>query len=1035
MSANGDVGHDSVSVTKKSSSLPSTPQPSSFPDSLHSAKRRRTNKSLNGDDQFIHMNGNNEGSNVGYIADESLPTSVSDSNDRREPLHAERAPKNGGLKAIQDTGEVSSSKVNRGSRMSNETSKRILKLKTGSGTSQPTIQTFIFKASRDPRASLPARSASDGPKTPGLPTLLPRKEDARSGSTQTVRSEPGNHAAGLDGGHSSTTVDSKSSSARGGRRSTITGTDSKKGSGKTIKFKNYFQTPTPNNRSARKSARIDQLQDSATSLTPSQGAATRPQSGSNIPKGSENAGSQVPKPDNQTESTLRTPTSHPVGNEDATAPAGSTPAGGPETNVSSTNESSNSVQRRSTRIRKSVGNGFSDVAKQEEMSSSAKRSVPDKPKSAKKGQRAPKDTASSGVSTPRSLSTPPKTPVPAGEGNGNDGQASSKQGESNDNSLTPSPESLLTTARISGRLRKPTLQAIEALQQKPKTRKRKLDSDQNPPSTAESSSSLVEGQQSQDTSVSATPAQQSLASTPGPEALPNGDSSSQDSSSQTEEEFLAKQLYELACAAASDADQDNDEDIDLDKLREEFLAERQKTGQAGSNSEAPSNPSQTEQSVEPPTGQPTEQHTEQSTEQSREQSTERPTEQPAEQSAEQPMEQPSDQPAEKPAEKPEVQPAEQPPEQPVEQSVPAAPANLDHPNEPRPWTDSDGWTHTGRVNEHGEEIVMVPDTYVWVRPVTNYGDVCLPPPPPQVKSRQQVERDQIFGFPPFLGQRNLPRPGPRKFVREDVRTETAKIKAREAAAQKGLSINRSMSLSDIQAKIREHDHPGSSKRKRPSLRLVLVDSRELTQNNVGLRSEGLRKRRQSAPATIEASRGQNETPSSRKRQLDGASAGKSAEPSPADVQPRKKRRSTLDPEEKTPSRQKRQSLGKASNTVERVAKTSGSNKATPKDRRHSAVRAIQSEKVSKTKAASFTPASAKQKSGEDPARAVGSPSEQGRPRRRAAAALMAQFQSQSDSKAHRASSGLKHSKSTTNLVTKRHSKGNADAEASNARTT
>lgn len=1018
MSANGDLGYDSVSVTKKSSSLPSTPQPSSFPDSLHTAKRRRTNKSLNGDDQIIQMNGNNEGSNVGYIADESLPTSVSDSNDRREPLHAEGAPKDGGLKAIQGTGVVSSSKVNRGSRMSNETSKRILKLKTGSGTSQQTIQTFIFKASRDPRASLPARSASDGPKTPGLPTLLPR-EDARS--------EPGNQ----DGGHSSTTVDSKSSSVRGGRRSTIAGSDSKKGSGKTIKFKNYFQTPTPNSRSARKSTQIDQHQDPATSLTPSQGAAPRSQSGNNIPKESENVGSQVPKPDKQTESTLLTPTSHPVGKEDATALAGSTSGGGPETNASSTNDSSNSVQRRSTRIRKSVGSGFSDAAKKEETSSSAKRSVPDKPKSAKKGQRTLKDTVSSGVSTPRSLSTSPKTPVLASEGNGNDGQASSKQGESNDDSLTPSPESLLTTARISGRLRKPTLQAIEALQQKPKTRKRKLDSDQHPPSTAESTSSLVEGQQSQDTSVSATPVQQSLPSTPGPEALPNGDSFSQDSSSQTEEEFLAKQLYELACAAVSDAGQEDDEDIDLDKLREEFLADRQRAGNEGSASAVPSNPSQTEQPVEQPTGQPTEQHTEQSTEQSREQSTGRLTEHSAEQH--------TDQPAEKSTEKPTAQPAEQPPEQPAEQSVSGAPANLDHPNEPRPWTDSDGWTHTGRVNEYGEEIVLVPDTYVWVRPVINYGDVCLPPPPPRVKSRQQVERDQIFGFPPFLGQRNLPRPGPRKFVREDVRTETAKIKARVAAAQKGLSINRSMSLSDIQAKIREHDHPGSSKRKRPSLRLVLVDSRELTQSNVSLRSEGLRKRRQSAPATIEESRGQNATPSSRKHQLDGTPAGKSAEPSPADAQPRKKRRSTLNPidnsEEKTLSRQKRQSLGKTSNTVERAAKTPGSNKATPKDRRHSAVRAVQSEKVSKTKAAGFTPASTKQKSGEDRARAVESPSDQGRPRRRAAAALMAQFHSQSDSKARRASSGLKHSKSTPNLGTKRHSKGNAEAEASNARTT
>ncbi|KAL1966450.1 hypothetical protein VTN77DRAFT_4592 [Rasamsonia byssochlamydoides] len=1033
MSTNGDLGHDSVSVMKKSSSLPSTPQTSSFPDSLPSAKRRRTQKSLNGDDQIIQMNGHkNEGSNFGYIVDGSFATTVSDGNDRREPLPAEGATVvDGGLKAIKDTGDVASSKVARGSRASNETSRRILKLKTGTGTSQQTIQTFIFKASH-PRGSLTARNAVDSStaKTSGPSTPFSGK-DAKSGSTQTVRSEPGNHVAALDGGHSK----------RGGRKSTMMGTDGKKGSTKTIKFKNYFQTPTPNDRSARKSARIDKRQDSATSLTTPQGATPdrsipQSQSGSNILMESENAGSQLPGFDKQTESTLHTPTSNPVRSENAIAPAGSSSSGGPEMNVASTNDSSsNSVQRRSSRIRKSVGNGFlGDVTKQEETSSSAKRSVPDKPKSAVKGRRLTKDTGSSGVSTPHSMnsplhSTPPKTPVPAigssqdsGENNGNDGQVSSKQRET----PTPSPESLLTTARISGRLRKPTIQAIEALQQKPKTRKRKLDSDQSQPLTTESNGSPVEGQQSQDTSVSATPIQQSdSASTPGPSesALPNGESVQQ--SSKSEEELLGQRLYELACAAVSDSGQD-DEDINLDQLREEFHASRQKTDQAASTasevaSEVPSNPTQTEQtSTEqtPKDQRPTEQ------DQTEQPSTEQPhTEQPHTDQThtdQTPRDQsPTEQP---PVEKP-------PPEQPVLGTS----ANLDHPNQPRPWTDSDGWTHTGRVNEYGEEIVLVPDTYVWVRQMVNYGNSCIPPPPPLVKSRQQVERDQIFGFPPLLGQRNLPRMGPRRFVPEDVSTETAKIKAREAAAQKGLSINRSMSLTDIEAKIREHDHPGSSKTKRLGLKLVLVDSRQLTQGNVNLRSEGLRKRRQSAPAAVEENKRDNATSRPRKRQLD---EGRSGQPSPADLPPSKKRRSTLNPidnsEVKTPSRQKKQSLGKANyNAVQRVVKTPASTKTTPKQRRHSAVRAVQSEKISKTKAAGFTPASGR-KSGADRVRAGESPSTQGRPRRQAAAALMAQFKSQPGSKARRASTGIKHSKSTPN---KRQSKGNPDTgEASNART-
>jgi hypothetical protein len=917
MSTNGELGHDALSVKKQSSSRPGTPKTPSFPDSLPTAKRRRTQKSLGADDQVIQMNGHRNGDSNGFI-DDSVSTTAADSNDRREPLHGVAAPINRKSEVVQKP-EIPSSKAPRGARTSNETSRRIIKLKTGTGAVQQTIQTFIFKASRDPRASLPAQTPG-----PSFPT-----EDG----TQTVRSEPGN----LDSSHGNT---------KPGRRSI--GTDDKKGSGRIIKFKNYFQTSTPNNRSARKSARIDQHQDSATKTTPSLRAAPksvpRSRSASKVLTESENAGSQRPKFE-KTESALVTP-SHSTPNENAIV-TDSTPGG--QVDISSTNEASDSVQRRSGRIRKPVGSY--DPAKQE-LLDSAKRSIASKPKLAK-GQQVTRKTSSDVDSS--AVAPTPKTPVPVGfsQSFGEDSvdgaeQASGKRAGSHDKFVTPSPESLLTTARTSGRLRKPTIQAIEALQQRPKTRKRKFE-EQSQPSTSEPSFSL--GDQSQDTSVSVTPTRQSEV-TPIPEAveppLPEDDLQK----SKAENEFLARQLYELACAAASDSPE---EDVNIDKLREEFHAERQRTEKATLTAvgEVPSNSAETEQ---PP--------------------------------------------------------------------ISGESGLLDHPNESRPWTDSDGWTHTGRLNEHNEEIVLVPDTYVWVRQYSHYGNSFLGPAPPMVKSRQQVERDQVFGFPPMLGQRNLPRMGPQRFLREDVGNETAKIKAREAAAQKGLSINRSMSLSDIQERIREHDYPGSSKANRP-LRLVFVDSRKLSQSGVSLRSQDLRRRR-SAPVLVEAKKGQNETPRSRKRQLE--------EPSTADMESKKRRRSTLNPinnsEAKTPTRQ---SLGKAkSDSAGRLgkSKTPASTKATPKSRQNSLMRTVQSEKVDKSKAASSTPASGKRKSVDAPAAAGESPSTEGRPRRRAAAALMAQFEGQSDSKVRRASTGLKQSKSTPNLSKKRKSTGNAD-EVSN----
>ncbi|KAG5207370.1 hypothetical protein GTR04_6271 [Trichophyton interdigitale] len=41
----------------------------------------------------------------------------------------------------------------------------------------------------------------------------------------------------------------------------------------------------------------------------------------------------------------------------------------------------------------------------------------------------------------------------------------------------------------------------------------------------------------------------------------------------------------------------------------------------------------------------------------------------------------------------------------------ADPSQLACPDLPRPHTDSQGWTHTGRVNEHGEEYIVIPPSF------------------------------------------------------------------------------------------------------------------------------------------------------------------------------------------------------------------------------------------------------------------------------------------------------------------------------------
>ncbi|KAF7597272.1 hypothetical protein BBP40_008114 [Aspergillus hancockii] len=126
------------------------------------------------------------------------------------------------------------------------------------------------------------------------------------------------------------------------------------------------------------------------------------------------------------------------------------------------------------------------------------------------------------------------------------------------------------------------------------------------------------------------------------------------------------------------------------------------------------------------------------------------------------------------------------------------------------WTDEDGWTYTGQHNKFGEEFIVVGPDFEWYRPNNTYGDKDLPQPPLRLRSVEQSEKDRIFGFPPRIGERNLPRVINSPFILEDVYHERAKIKAREEARQKGIVVDRSMSVPEIEALIGHHDKTSSS---------------------------------------------------------------------------------------------------------------------------------------------------------------------------------------------------------------------------------
>ncbi|KAJ5631425.1 uncharacterized protein N7484_011525 [Penicillium longicatenatum] len=103
-----------------------------------------------------------------------------------------------------------------------------------------------------------------------------------------------------------------------------------------------------------------------------------------------------------------------------------------------------------------------------------------------------------------------------------------------------------------------------------------------------------------------------------------------------------------------------------------------------------------------------------------------------------------------------------------------------------PQIEDGGWARVGRINDHGEEIFFPPSDHSPYWPPRTYNDDTLPYPPVRSRSEKQTQNDNSFGFPPLMGDRNIPFDAHSHFVPEDVTEELARAQARGEARQKAL---------------------------------------------------------------------------------------------------------------------------------------------------------------------------------------------------------------------------------------------------------
>ncbi|RAO71435.1 uncharacterized protein BHQ10_007447 [Talaromyces amestolkiae] len=798
----------------KSSSMPSTPQSflyyetdSPFPPSgneelWHSSKRRRTQQRPSSETQFIHMNGYKSDSQLGTRFNNTYVDSYSDSktfdNTQNKSGDAASVPEDAAgtaaetaSKASDDLLEVSSAKSVRSARKpmerSTETSQRVLKVKSGAGSSQPTnIQTFIFKTKLDPR-NIGYRDRSDEPGTPSSVNETPEVQMESSPAEPSTRP------------------------TRKTRKSEVSNM---------LKFKSYTPNATPvlrGNNASRKPSRQEQSVDAESP------APTTADDRTYLDPFEQDRRLSLDKM-----SQFETPRK-----EDG--------LGG----------SSDSAQRRSTRVRKPAKNVLLEEAPKE---------TPKKEKSTKEHGSTTQSSKSLGKSANTTAIEPDSYKSPPAR----QSDAVYPYGDAFDRYGTPSPDGL-SNKRSSGRVRKPTIKAIEALQSKPHSRKRLRNSDHF---VASGETTQNQGKGTPE------PADTANTSTAPTSRSASGDSSNAPSVSMDEFDNLGLQLYDLASTAIGDAASVEDEEAKIAAWREAFNKKRIE---------------------QVPT--------------------------PVEQAAE----------ATEPEPEPEAPAKEIPPV--IEYlNLPGeinADIPLDHPQRPRPFTEEDGWMHTGRVNQHGEEYCLAPaEKYQWVKHTSNYKTPIgpIPTPPPVLKSVDEIRRDTIYGFPPSPGKRNLSQRHPGQVWRfENVEglvsqtpTHTKSLRSSDRSVAKQVDA---MNVDDSGMKTRYIHKKGFPRFKRP-LKIVFVDSSKLALPAPSESTASLRRRRQSAPLSA----GANSTPSkTRKRSFDmtdGSHAESSAQAQPQ----RKKRQSIVKADGKSaPGRPKRQSaVGTVNNN-----KSSGTNPSTP----------------------------------------------------------------------------------------------------------
>lgn len=96
-----------------------------------------------------------------------------------------------------------------------------------------------------------------------------------------------------------------------------------------------------------------------------------------------------------------------------------------------------------------------------------------------------------------------------------------------------------------------------------------------------------------------------------------------------------------------------------------------------------------------------------------------------------------------------------------------------------PSIEEDGWVQTGRVNASGEEIVVAPSSEVPYWCAQTY-DENLPIPPVRSRHPTQARGDTTLGFPPRLGDKNVPCNFDPQFADQDFWADAPRLDPSEA---------------------------------------------------------------------------------------------------------------------------------------------------------------------------------------------------------------------------------------------------------------